>query len=657
MIKLIKQDSVNRRRFDYQALLSFVSNNKIHLLNKYDDNVKRETQIVFNCLTYGCKSEISLSLRSLLNGSGSHLFCKYCIFLQKAKDKHGDKYDYSKVIYEDSDTKVIIVCEKHGEFHQLPSNHLAGQGCPDCARVQTNQKRKLTTEDFISKAKDKHGDKYDYSRVKYENSETNVIIICKAKDEDGYIHGEFPQNPGNHFRGVGCPKCSGKYRPTTEDFIVKAKKKHGDATYDYSETVYNGSDIPVIIKCKVHGNFLKSPKTHLRGEGCQKCSRNYEPTTEGWIEYAKTIHGDKYDYSNVIYNGSDNKVIIICKEHGEFPQTPSNHCNNKNGCPKCANNIKFNTEQWISKATEKHGDKYDYSRVVYNISSEKVIIICKVHGEFEQGANSHLKGSGCNKCGCIVTGNKLRSNKDDWIACCSKIHDYKYDYTKVVYSTKDDYATIICPKHGEFEQTLGSHKMGHGCAKCEFENNGDRNRKSLETFVAESREIHGEKYDYSKVEYINGHTNVTIICMEHGEFPMTPSSHIHHGSGCPSCSKFKSENLCRSILQELTGYQFIKIRPSFLQGLELDGYCEELKIAFEYQGEQHYYYNPHFHRNGIRDLISQNLRDKIKKNICDKTRIRLIIIPYRYTFKDIEKMTCYINSFLKNISIKNEADS
>jgi hypothetical protein len=107
----------------------------------------------------------------------------------------------------------------------------------------------------------------------------------------------------------------------------------------------------------------------------------------------------------------------------------------------------------------------------------------------------------------------------------------------------------------------------------------------------------------------------------------------------------------------MTGYQFIKIRPSFLQGLELDGYCEELKIAFEYQGEQHYYYNPHFHRNGIRDLISQNLRDKIKKNICDKTRIRLIIIPYRYTFKDIEKMTCYINSFLKNISIKNEADS
>ena len=133
---------------------------------------------------------------------------------------------------------------------------------------------------------------------------------------------------------------------------------------------------------------------------------------------------------------------------------------------------------------------------------------------------------------------------------------------------------------------------------------------------------------------------------------MTPSSHIHQGSSCPSCSNFKSENLCRSILQTITGQQFIKIRPSFLQGLELDGYCEELKIAFEYQGRQHYYYTPHFHRNGIRDLISQNIRDKIKKNICDKTGIRLITIPYRYSFKDIEKITCYINIFLEKYFIE-----
>ena len=276
-----------------------------------------------------------------------------------------------------------------------------------------------------------------------------------------------------------------------------------------------------------------------------------------------------------------------------------------------------------------------------------------MHGVFEQIANSHLQGYNCNGCGSVVTADKRRSNKDDWVASCSKTHNNKYDYSKVAYEgSKDDYTTIICPEHGEFEQTLGSHKMGHGCAKCEFENNADRKRKSLETFVVESRKIHGEKYDYSKVEYNNGHTKVTIICMEHGEFEMTPSSHIHQGSSCPSCSNFKSENLCRSILQTITGQQFIKIRPSFLQGLELDGYCEELKIAFEYQGRQHYYYTPHFHRNGIRDLISQNIRDKIKKNICDKTGIRLITIPYRYSFKDIEKITCYINIFLEKYFIE-----
>ena len=160
-----------------------------------------------------------------------------------------------------------------------------------------------------------------------------------------------------------------------------------------------------------------------------------------------------------------------------------------------------------------------------------------MHGVFEQIANSHLQGYNCNGCGSVVTADKRRSNKDDWVASCSKTHNNKYDYSKVAYEgSKDDYTTIICPKHKEFEQTLGSHKMGHGCAKCEFENNADRKRKSLETFMTESRKIHGEKYDYSKVEYNNGHTKVTIICMEHGEFEMTPSSHIHQGSSCPSCS-------------------------------------------------------------------------------------------------------------------------
>lgn len=643
---------MRRPRFDSQSLLSFVSTNNIHLMNLYGDNVKRETPIVFKCLTDNCKTTISLSLRALLTGNGEHIFCQSCKFLQKAKKKHGDRYDYSKVVYEDSGTKVVIICKEvgHGSFPQLPSNHLHGRGCPYCARVnflKNNPKPKLTTEDFILKAKAKHGDRYDYSKVRYENSETDVIIICKAKDEDGDIHGEFPQNPGNHYlQGSGCSKCSGNYRLTTEDFIVKAKKKHGDDKYDYSETDYKRRTIHLIIKCKVHGKFLKTPTAHLRGEGCQTCSRNYEPTTEGWIAYAKTIHGDRYDYSNVVYNGYDTKVIIICEEHGEFPQTPSSHCNGENGCPSCANNIKFSTEQWIAKAREVHKDRYDYSQVVYDTSGKKVVIICKVHGAFEQIANSHLQGYNCNDCGSAVTGDMLRSNKDDWVASCSETHNNKYDYTKVVYSKKDDYTIIICPIHGEFEQTLGSHKMGHGCAQCEFEKNGDRSRKSLDTFVAESREIHGDKYDYSKVEYMSNFIKVTIICMEHGEFAMTPSSHIHQGSSCPSCSNFKSENLCRRIIQTLTGRQFIKIRPPFLKGLELDGYCEELNLAFEYQGKQHYYYIPHFHRNGIRDLISQNLRDKIKKILCDKTGIRLITIPYSYSFMDVDKLRCYIENKL-----------
>ena len=120
-------------------------------------------------------------------------------------------------------------------------------------------------------------------------------------------------------------------------------------------------------------------------------------TTENFIKKARFIHGNRYDYSLVNYENSKTKIDIICLKHGVFSQTPDKHINAKSGCPYCAGN-KSNCQKFICKAKKIHGNKYDYSSVVYQSHAKKIIIICPIHGPFEQRANGHLNGKGCYKC-------------------------------------------------------------------------------------------------------------------------------------------------------------------------------------------------------------------------------------------------------------------
>jgi len=257
-------------------------------------------------------------------------------FIRKAIDVHGDKYDYSKTEYIRSSQKVIIICKEHGEFLQIPNNHLRGAKCIPCARVIRSAKRTHTTNIFLQKAIEKHGDKYDYSKVNYKCAIENVIIICKK-------HGEFEQRPISHTTGKGCNKCSIesniiKCCLTTELFIKRAIKKH-ENTYDYSKVVYTRIIKNVIIICKKHGEFQQSPNNHLRGAGCPICSHNITIfSTEEFTQKAKEVHGDTYDYSKSIYTKMSDKVIIICQTHGEFQQTPCNHITREQRCSKCTNN-------------------------------------------------------------------------------------------------------------------------------------------------------------------------------------------------------------------------------------------------------------------------------------------------------------------------------
>ena len=188
----------------------------------------------------------------------------------------------------------------------------------------------------------------------------------------------------------------GKYG--LKEFIDAARKVHGDK-YDYSKVEYKNQHTKVCIICPEHGEFWQQAQSHLRGNGCPKCSQRHHYTTEEWIKEARKIHGDKYDYSKVEYINKSTKVCIICPEHGEFWQEAHAHLSQKQGCTKCAGLYKPNTEEWIEAARKVHGDKYDYSKVEYKNARTKVCIICPEHGEFWQTPEKHVNGSqGCPKC-------------------------------------------------------------------------------------------------------------------------------------------------------------------------------------------------------------------------------------------------------------------
>jgi len=183
-------------------------------------------------------------------------------------------------------------------------------------------------------------------------------------------------------------------------------------------------------------------------------------TTEEFIEKTKAIHGDKYDYSLVDYKNNKIRVKIVCPEHGPFEQSPNNHLQGK-GCPGCSGNIKLTTEKFIKKAKAVHGNKYDYSLVEYKNAKTKVKIVCRVHGSFKQTPHGHLKGYGCPECG----GSK-RLTTEKFIKKAKAVHGNKYDYSLVEYKNTYTKVKIICPIHGIFEQTPGSHLNGCGCPKC-----------------------------------------------------------------------------------------------------------------------------------------------------------------------------------------------
>lgn len=469
--------------------------------------------------------------------------------INKARSRHGDLYDYSKVSSTYDGHSASIICARHGEFKQVMSSHINGTHCKTCSIEKRSKKLRLPTSEFLRRANILHDGKYDYSKVKYNNNRDRVIIICPK-------HGEFEQILLGHLTGYGCRKCAREASFTTnEEFVRRCEIKH-ERYYNYSKVNYTDSRNKVTIICPKHGEFEQTAAAHLKGSKCPKCSiEDRYLTTEQFIEKARKVHDDLYSYSDVNYAGARTKVLITCSEHGNFSQEPNSHLNG-NGCPVCAwENMHLTQEEFIDKAVLIHDDKFKYDKVSYYDTSTAVTITCDVHGDFTQLPNTHLSGAGCYRCG------------------------------------------------------------------------RDGLKFTKEQFIEKARSVHRDRYDYSKLEYVNIKTKLLITCPEHGDFLQKAATHLR-GSGCFKCNASKGELAVEYILineniKHIREYTL----PEIVNRYRYDFYLPEYRALIEFHGIQHYESVEWFGGEEVFDYTRRN--DEIKRQLASEAKYVLIELNYK----------------------------
>ena len=404
---------------------------KIHGKEHYDyskvNYVNNTTNVSIFCNIH--KKSFLQSPKSHCKGHGCHLCGREkqinlsredkTLFIEKAIKKHGTNYDYSKVIYINSKTKIEIFCKTHNIlFKQTPNSHLLGNGCKLCGIEKRAKSQTLTTFTFIEKAKLVHGEStYDYSKTIYTNSKKEVDIICP-------IHKSFFVTPNDHLsKKVGCQTCG-------RDRTTKA----------------------------VQERYKDVGKIHLIN--------------------AKKVHNNIYDYSKVVYTGCENKVTIRCLKHGDFEMLLDNHATQKQGCPKCGKESmakirSLKLDNFITRSIETHNNLYSYDNVTENTlknGSSIVEIYCKKCKKyFSQQAKIHIAGSGCTICYREQSAIDRALTTEEFIARSQKVHVItKYDYSMTEYINNREKVKIKCNDCNYVFETIPSDHIGKasGCPKC-----------------------------------------------------------------------------------------------------------------------------------------------------------------------------------------------
>jgi hypothetical protein len=359
------------------------------------------------------------------------------------------------------------------------------------------------------------------------------------------------------------------------------------------------------------------------------------------LDIIRQVHGDRHDYSKVIYTTSKSKLELICKIYGSFLSS-FDQLKRGQGCPICgksnaAKHRRISFEDFELKANEIHLSKYKYDQASYSKISAKVRIHCPEHGWFEQQADAHLnQKQGCPLCGRNIQIEKRQLGIDQFLERAKNIHGSKYDYSQVHYLNQTKKVTIICPTHGAFNQEPQNHLTGSACPQCAIIDQHKLQMKEVEAFIQDSIKIHGEKYDYSQVDYQGGKKMVKLICPKHGEFFQTPNNH-QRGNGCPNCNSSKGEEQIKRFLESnhipfIQQHTFPGLKDRRL--LKCDFYLPNQNMVIEFHGRQHYEAVNSF--GGEKALIENRRRDQLKKNFLSANNIKFLEISYKVDL--IEKL-------------------
>ncbi len=320
--------------------------------------------------------------------------------------------------------------------------------------------RRMTFDEFVIKARVARGDRFEYREDGWRGIAGKVLVICPD-------HGEWLANAGWHLKGVDCPRC---VRPGSNmsfgEAVVRAVAVHGDR-YRYIDDSWNGASGMLTYECEVHGRVQQVFGDHIKGRGCRKCgyvktSIALRFTREEFLARAMSVHGDRYDYPDEIPQKND-AMIINCRIHGPFKQKRTEHFAG-HGCHTCGGRKRRNTEQYIAEARARHGDRFSYDRTVFVRTTDKLIVTCRVHGDFMVNANMHLLGNGCVDCAGL-----RRRTTEQFVEKAKERFGDRYDYSLVEYVNSNEEVTIICPSHGPFEQRPVYHLVNAvGCPKCTY---------------------------------------------------------------------------------------------------------------------------------------------------------------------------------------------
>ena len=411
--------------------------------------------------------------------------------------------------------------------------------------------RKYTFPIFLERARLIHGDKYDYSRVTPEHVKSYYSIVPLKCKTCGH---EWDPSIGGHINErTGCPSCAGTLPWTFERFLKQVRETHGDKfNYDNVKPEHiKGLKSHIHVICNTCKYEWEPPIGHhiISGTGCPRCYGNVRWTLDTFLERAKTIHGDKFDYSQITtehIQGQKSKVPLICNTCGlHWNQRISVHINNQNGCPKCFGNFPWNLERLLQRVQEIHGDKYDYSNItdnhVKNLRS-RIPIICKT---CKYSWNPTINGHIHNRSGCLECAKKVPWN--------------------------------------------------------------------LERVIQKSREVHGDKYDYSRVtpEHVHNYQSLIPIICNRCNHLWEPRIHNHitQKTGCPKCRKSHGELECINFLESRDIEYDMEFRLESIITKRFDFRFEHngRRFLVEYDGAQHFMYAPYFHADELAFVEKQHV--------------------------------------------------